>query len=74
MMSRCTGVWSEVMSPGGGVLWRREGGRRAGLLTHLFTLDYIYVNIDVLFCCHGNYVCFNKHHKNRLNFLGFLQF
>ncbi len=33
VMSGCTGVWSEVMSPGEGALWRREGGRRAGLLT-----------------------------------------
>ncbi len=33
VMSGCTGVWREVMSPGGGALWRREGGRRAGLLT-----------------------------------------
>ncbi len=31
-MSGCTGVWSEVMSPGGrggGAHWQREGGRRA---------------------------------------------
>ncbi len=47
VMSGCTGVWSEVISPGGGTLWRKEGGRRAGLLTILV----LYCIPTVLFLC-----------------------
>ncbi len=50
VMSGCTGVWSEVMSPGGRevALWRREGGRRAGLLTNISVYNAIFQCFHVL--------------------------